>query len=339
MQISKRKLEIKEDGWNHTFPNVYFSQPYGLLDGMEWVYNVLISPPSNHCCIKEFIPNNTHLNQIIPKIKIGFIGDIMKLNGIDLKISENIKFFFDDVDFLVGNFEGTIVKNSSKSVFMAQAHSENILETLAGLCPPNRFILSCANNHTGDYGWTDFNSSYQIIQEYGFITMGRRDEPSIVIDGKINIASCTSWSNQKCKFVATTEEAGQYFIDDVAFNILYPHWGYEMQLTPKSHQVQQGRELLSKWDMLIGHHSHCPQPIVLQENNLRRKLMAYSLGNFCSNNASAGRQSGMILKVELGPDKSGLWAAGKIQWEFISIKPLNDRSVELDICPIHDVQQ
>ncbi|PKM38064.1 MAG: hypothetical protein CVV06_02535 [Gammaproteobacteria bacterium HGW-Gammaproteobacteria-10] len=331
MQLLKHKLEVNEDGWDHEIPTTYFSQPYGFIDCMEWVYNVLINPPVNYCCYKKSDFNNTNINQIIPQIRIGFIGDIMKLNGVEFIISENIKSFFSDTDLLIGNFEGTILRDSCKPVFMGQVHAESILEILSGFFPPSRTVLSCANNHSGDYGWTGFCSSYQLIQDYGFITIGRRDEPSIVIDGKVNIVSCTSWSNQKCNFVATIDEADRYFLDDAAFNILYPHWGYEMQLNPKLRQVQQGRELLSKWDMVIGHHSHCPQPIVLHENNLRQKLMAYSLGNFCNNKAIQGRQIGIILKVELGPDQSGAWAAGRVQWEFISISPLNDRSVELSI--------
>lgn len=336
MNLLKRKIKVSCPGWDSNEPTRYFSQPYSFLEGLEWTYHVLINPPRSHCPIEEFVPDNSLINTITPRIRLGFIGDIMILDGIDLRIGEDIRTFFSDADFLVGNFEGTIVTGHHKHVFMAQAHTEEILNVLANLYPPERTILSCANNHSGDYGWRDFCSSYQLIQDYGFFTMGRRDEPSIVIDGKVNIASCTSWSNQKCKFVATTDEADRYFIDDAAFNILYPHWGYEMQLTPRHQQVQQGRELLSKWDMIIGHHSHCPQPILLHEYNRRQKLMAYSLGNFCSSRATENRQIGIALKVELGPDKSGIWAVGKVQWEFISIRPFSEHSAELIICSEQD---
>src|SRR5690606_22576577 len=108
------------------------------------------------------------INTVMPRIKLGFIGDIMILEGMDLRIGEDIRRFFSDTDFLVGNFEGTIVTGHRKQVFMAQAHTEEILDHLSKLFPPERTVLSCANNHTGDYGWDGFCESYRRLQDYGF---------------------------------------------------------------------------------------------------------------------------------------------------------------------------
>jgi hypothetical protein len=329
MKLLKPKVEVNCSGWDSHEPTRYFSQPYSLFEGMEWIYHVLINPPKSHCGVQEFVPDNSSLNSIVPRIKLGFIGDIMILDGMRLEIGQDIRRFFSDADFLIGNFEGTIVKDCRKPVFMAQAHSEEILDALADLFPPERTILSCANNHAGDYGWNGFSASYRLLQDRGFITVGRRDEPSVLIDGKVNIAGCTSWSNQKCKFVALTKEADRYFLDRAEFNILYPHWGYEMQLRPKSRQVREGRNLLRKWNMVIGHHTHCPQPAVAIEFIRHKRLLAYSLGNFCSAERTEDIPIGIVLKVDIGPDIEGVWAAGGVNWEFLYASHSRERCVVL----------
>lgn len=329
MRLYKNKSQVVEDGWNDEQPTTYFSQPYGFVDSMEWIYNVMIRPSKACYNPSEYVHNNSEVNQITPRLRLAFIGDIMVLGETHLEFGDDVKNFFLDVDFLVANFEGTIVTRGSKPVFMAQAHADNILRILGDFFPPKKTILSCANNHSGDYGWSSYRASYQRLQDHGFLTIGRRDEPSIVIDGNVNIAACTSWSNQKCRFVAMTDEADRYFFDDAKFNILYPHWGYEMQLHPKPCQVRQGRELLTKWNMIVGHHSHCPQPIAAYQISQQQRLLAYSLGNFCEAISKPHSHIGLILKVELGPDHRGVWAAGKIQWEIIAIQPASERCVEL----------
>ncbi|MDV3240634.1 MAG: CapA family protein [Methylocaldum sp.] len=332
MDLLKRKVAVRCPGWDNDKPTRYFSQPYSLVEGLEWIYHVLINPPRSHGPFEEFVPDNSVINTVMPRIKLGFIGDIMILEGMDLRIGEDIRRFFSDTDFLVGNFEGTIVTGHRKQVFMAQAHTEEILDHLSKLFPPERTVLSCANNHTGDYGWDGFCESYRRLQDYGFITVGRRDEPSVLIDGKVNIVGCTRWSNQKCEFVATIDEVDDYFAGDAEFNILYPHWGYEMQLRPKYHQVLHGRRLLNMWDMIIGHHSHCPQPVELCETNRNTRLLAYSLGNFCSSENRGDTPIGIILKADIGPDSNGVWGVGRMNWEFIyAFLHKKQRCVELEI--------
>ena len=44
-------------------------------------------------------------------------------------------------------------------------------------------------------------------------------------------------------------------------NIFYPHWGYDLELYPRTSTIKKGRELLTYFDAIIGHHTHAPQPI------------------------------------------------------------------------------
>ncbi len=62
------------------------------------------------------------------------------------------------------------------------------------------------------------------------------------------------------------------------------HWGNEYQHMPTKRQRDIARKLVAAGcDLLLGHHPHVLQPIELMTVNGRRALVAYSLGNFISN--------------------------------------------------------
>ncbi len=243
--------------WVKDTPKKRFPSPYNFSENLRWLWNNLFGPSKKFKQLTDFLPEKTTLNVISPKIKIGFVGDIMRMKNKDLQFSPELVDFVKNVDFLVGNFEGTI--SGGKKAFMAQEHSEKILNALETFFPPERFVLSCANNHAGDFGWTAFNKSYQLLKEHHFQTIGRRDEPSILLKNQINVVACTGWSNQpQTPYIVYLKENEDYYNPKADFNILYPHWGYEMQLYPNPNQIEFAKSLLNKWDMIMGHHSHCP---------------------------------------------------------------------------------
>ena len=62
------------------------------------------------------------------------------------------------------------------------------------------------------------------------------------------------------------------------------HWGNEYQHTPTKRQRDIARKLVAAGcDLLLGHHPHVLQPMELMTVDGRRALVAYSLGNFISN--------------------------------------------------------
>ena len=82
------------------------------------------------------------------------------------------------------------------------------------------------------------------------------------------------------------------------------HWGEEYTTTPNNDQ----RELASKmasWgaDVIIGHHPHVIQPVEWIDNgNGTKTLVAYSLGNFISQQNTASRVIGGMLHYDLTKD-------------------------------------
>lgn len=325
--------EDKSPEWAREVPRKRFSFPYTKLEILSWLKNNTFGPSHKFEDLTDFIPQKSVRNSIIPKIKLGFLGDIMRIKEKEFTIGENVIEFFKDIDFLVGNFEGTIT--DAKRSFMSQEHTERILSVLESLFPPEKFVLGCANNHSGDFGWTEFNKSYQLLKDRGFLAFGRRDEPAILLKDQVNIVCCTVWSNQKCAYIPYLKDAEEAFDKNAAFNVLFPHWGYEVQLYPNPKQIKLAKQLLGVWGLIVGHHSHCPQAITAYDIGNTNKVIAYSLGDFCTHLGIKKYRHGIIVKAELGPGGDDVWRVGEVDWKFTHVKKIdkNSRKIVLkDTC-------
>lgn len=82
------------------------------------------------------------------------------------------------------------------------------------------------------------------------------------------------------------------------------HWGEEYTNTPTA--LQRGlAKKMSDWgaDVIIGHHPHVIQPVEwIERENGSRTLVAYSLGNFISQQNRAPRMIGGILHYDITKD-------------------------------------
>lgn len=82
------------------------------------------------------------------------------------------------------------------------------------------------------------------------------------------------------------------------------HWGNEYQHTPTKRQRDIARKLVAAGcDLLLGHHPHVLQPIELMTVDGRRALVAYSLGNFISNQDRMYRAD--LFPVAEGDNRDG----------------------------------
>ncbi|HYU53212.1 MAG TPA: CapA family protein [Gemmatimonadaceae bacterium] len=328
---------VPNERWESPEPR-FFAQPYTFVEGVSWIVNNLFGPSVKDRELTSFIPRRSWLNLITRRITLGFMGDIMPFREVDLQVNAGLKEFFSDVDYLVGNFEGTLISGRTKRVLLGQAHTDRTVAALAALFPPERTVLSCANNHAADFGFDAFSRSYERLKESGFRTIGRGDEPAIRL-GEINIATGTMWSNQRCGYISRFENLGSSYTEDAAFNILFPHWGFELRLYPPASQIESGERLLKQWDMIVGHHSHSPQPVASYEIGRRRKLLAYSLGNLTFGLRLGKYLHGIVLKVTAGPGPEGDWCVGDVQWSFTTVTFPDKARAELDLvakCPYFD---
>jgi len=328
-----------EADWARDLPRKRVPIPYDFRETLAWIKNNLFGPSTKYEELTEFIPQSVTLNEITPETTLGFFGDMMQMKGKNLHFSNDLRQFFADADYLIGNFEGTIT--STEGVLMASVHTEAVVKSLKRLFPPERTVLTNANNHTCDFGWGEFNKSYQLQREHGFLVIGRKDEPSILLDGHINVANVTQWSNQPCTYLAEFDDIDAAH-DPAVFNVLSPHWGYEMQMYPNPAQIEEGKNLLENWDMIIGHHTHAPQVVTAYQTNGTRRLLAYSLGDFCTYLRNAKYRHGIVVRAEIGPDTDGNWKVGRVEWRCSIVDQVDEETTRVrlaDGCELFELPE
>ena len=90
------------------------------------------------------------------------------------------------------------------------------------------------------------------------------------------------------------------------------HWGNEYQHLPTKRQRDIALSLVNAGcDVILGHHPHVLQPLELLETHGRKALVAYSLGNFISNQDRMYRAD--LFPVAGGDNRDG--AALKLRFE------------------------
>jgi poly-gamma-glutamate capsule biosynthesis protein CapA/YwtB (metallophosphatase superfamily) len=295
-------------------------RPYPFKEAVIFLKNYVLGPSKKFKGTADFLPKKSVINKITPKLKLGFIGDLMKMADYRLVFDESITQFFKDIDFLIGNFEGIITKKFKRGAIGSQIVGVELLEYLKDFFPPERTILSLSNNHAGDFGWEEFQKTYETIQDHGFQVIGRRDEPTFLFNNEVNLAVVSYLSDQPVSYISNPVELDSYYNKNAKFNILYPHWGWELQLYPHPQQVKFAKDLIKKWDMLMGHHAHNPQPITAYPTENGKKVVAYCLGDFSYGlKWKKYHHYGLVVKVDIGPNSTNIWQAGQLDWQFTKL--------------------
>jgi len=319
-------------------PGLYRSfikyNPYNLKDLLGCFIRNSFGPGYRNKGIVKDSPKSFRVNKnITPKYSIAFIGDIMDMAGRNEAVSMNIKQFFQDCDYLVGNFEATIT-TAKKTYDLAQRHSPQIMDALAELFAPDKTFLSLANNHAADFDYKIFSESVAKLESRGFQIIGITEKPFAEIGSDIRIVAGTAISNHDCDYIVKMEDAVKHYAPD-KFNVLYPHWGYDLELFPRPATVALAKKAIADFDAIIGHHAHVPQPVTVVNPNGAdsdvNKLIAYGLGDFCIWEELKHYLYGMIMKLDIGQDSSGDWQIGQVEWRFTKCQEKNSKDWETDI--------
>ncbi|NLJ33913.1 MAG: CapA family protein [Firmicutes bacterium] len=94
--------------------------------------------------------------------------------------------------------------------------------------------------------------------------------------------------------------------------IALPHFGNEYQRTPSAQQRELVDFFLSRGvDIVLGNHAHVLQPIEMVPGEEGERLVAYSQGNFISNQRDRYRDSGIILTLTL--EKNLTWGEKRLK--------------------------
>lgn len=219
-------------------------------------------------------------------------------------------------------------------------------------------LYACATNHIFDRGLNGLRATLENVRSLGFITTGaylsreERDTPVIVdINGiKVAFISYTDRSENPIpkehayavNYIPLFEDISPVIADIKSARAagadlvaVYPHWGdIRMYHTEPTEKMREDARKLAEAgaDLIICGHAHVLNPMdwfytVEEDGSRRATLVAYSLGNFFTNQQYLPHEGistdlveyGILLSVELSKDMNSgkAWISGvdyKVHW-------------------------
>jgi poly-gamma-glutamate synthesis protein (capsule biosynthesis protein) len=217
-------------------------------------------------------------------------------------------------------------------------------------------ILVTANNHSCDKGAKGIERTVNMLDSFGIIHTGifrskqeRAEKYPLIVsvkNFKIAVLNYTYGTNgmSSGSLPINTIDSAQ-IIEDIEtarlsspdIIIAFMHWGDEYKRYPNREQKKLTDMLfLNGANLVIGAHPHVIQPMEKHYSALGRcdKLVAYSLGNFVSNQPFPDTDGGAMLKVELVKDDAGVritWAGYNLIWIY---KPKENGKTRHYILPV-----
>ena len=274
---------------------------------------------------------NCQISEQIDSLKLIFIGDIM---GHDTQISSafdnktntyNYEGVFNKVspitkkaDFTIANLEVTLAGKPYKGYPQFSSPDE-----LAIACKNNGIdILVTSNNHSCDRGKNGILRTINVLDSLKIRHTGtfkdsidRINNNLLIVkknDIRVGLLNYTYGTNgistpeptivnriDTLIMLTDIKNAKDSLLDKL---IVILHWGNEYQSEPSDNQIQLAEFLFrNEVDIIIGSHPHVLQKMEFTEksNESNERLIAYSLGNFVSNQRTRKRDGGAILQLTI----------------------------------------
>jgi poly-gamma-glutamate capsule biosynthesis protein CapA/YwtB (metallophosphatase superfamily) len=186
-------------------------------------------------------------------------------------------------------------------------------------------VLSTANNHSLDQGFTGLVHTLETLHSYGIQPIGTAAESAAATDIFISeqngikqaFLAYTYGTNgipipadkpyavnliQEERIAEDISKARALGADFVTVSL---HFGNEYQRQPSEQQQTLARFCIDAGaDLVLGHHPHVVQPYeryatTQADGSIREGVIIYSLGNFISNQFGQYKEFGLIFKVLL----------------------------------------
>ncbi len=285
-------------------------------------------------------------------LRLIFTGDIMG-HGAQVKSAEVspgkydytpcfqfVKPYLSAADLAVGNLELTLPGKPPYTGY-PMFRSPNALST--ALKDAGIDVMVTANNHSNDSRAHGVTNTIEVLRTDGFWQTGtfksqkERDifYPMMLYQGdfKIALLNYTYGTNgipTEAPTIVNLLDTVQMAADFAEARARKPHyiiavvhWGLEYQLTENADQRKMAQFMMRNGvDMIIGMHPHVVQPIKMENYKGKQVLVAYSLGNFISNQQQPHTDGGIMVQTELvlkkGAEKATMSDYGYIPvWRYI----------------------
>jgi poly-gamma-glutamate synthesis protein (capsule biosynthesis protein) len=250
---------------------------------------------------------------------------------------EQVKPILEEGDWTLANLETPI---AGKSLGYSGYPRFNAPSELAEALKYAGFnIITTANNHALDRGAEGIRLTMKNLLDQGFAVKGtarskaEADKLTIVEHKgiRMGLLAYTYGTNGialpkgKPYAVSIIEETaiirdlGRLREAGADFITVALHFGTEYQTEPNDRQKALARKLIAAGaDIIAGSHPHVVQPYETVETTAgdgspRRGLIIYSMGNFLSNQRGGMKDFGVIYKVRIHKDKSGMTTIGDVE--------------------------
>lgn len=266
-------------------------------------------------------------------ITISFVGDLMchtpqmdysrvGKDSFDFKpVFREVKRFLSKSNITIGNLETTIAGRENGYSGYPLFNSPD--EYLDALQDAGFDILITSNNHSIDRGKKGVIRTIEKIQSRGMNSIGTyksqhdRDSLRIFEINGITIALLAYTYGLNGNYISKDEKFLVNIIDTNVIKLdienarrknadvvlIYFHFGEEYQRKPNAYQKEIVKcAINSGADFIIGSHPHVIQPAEYfssDKNKVGKGIIAYSLGNFLSNQRWRYSDCGTILTVAL----------------------------------------
>ncbi len=287
-------------------------------------------------------PVTTTTSTTLPiDITVAFVGDVLPHESIleSVRDPETDSYDFGSVlapvapylrgaDYAVANLETRLA--GPEKGYSGYPLMNSPTELAYALKTAGIDLAATANNHSLDMGWEGIVGTLDRLDQAGLAHVGtyrsskERDTPLVVnIQGiKVGFLNYTASLNgltppeEREGYAVTTLDPDVVAADaatarvygaDIVIALL--HYGDEYEREPSEEQLEVSQEILSRGvDVIMGAHPHVVQPIahVVQYSSWKStgKYVAYSLGNFLSNQRWRYSDSGLVAYVHM--EKRGL---------------------------------
>lgn len=267
------------------------------------------------------------------------VGDILMHQDVKAAASQDPGGFpalwadlvplFQGADLAFGNLETPVAPTTGRPGVPFQF---NAPESLPPALRASGFtVLSTANNHAYDQGVKGVRETLDRLKEARLVAIGsgadraQAEAVQIVERQGVRVAflGFTDLFNLDLNRRATEPwvrpldlepalDAVREARNQADLVMVSVHWGNEYQHQPTKRQRDIAQALAAAGcDVILGHHPHVLQPVELLEAGGRKVLVAYSLGNFISNQDRMYRAD--LFPVAGGDNRDG--AALQLQFE------------------------
>lgn len=204
-------------------------------------------------------------------------------------------------------------------------------------------VVNTCTNHALDGGWDGLVRTIDTVQSYGFAQTGtyksaqQYHAPLIVEKNGVKVGVIAYTKNVNGRDSVVTNEQHSFcirFIQNADYArdvqacrdagadivVAVMHWGYEYERTPRDSIRDEADEMIKAGvDLVLGSHPHVVQPVEIIEvqrddGTTARGAVAFSMGNFVSNQRDRYTDCGIILNVTFAEDASGRFVVADMSY-------------------------